>query len=212
MIEKLRLVNNSQEKEYSITLHPEVTDLLFKHRRHVKNTFLQIKGHYEIAYFGINIINPSNELVSFSSMPHIEYNLIKERLWKYDPWFFSKTLHKNTLFWWDNISPDNLFVEQIKQIKLTSNHFNAGMTLCREINGFCFLYSYATSSTKKDLQEYYASQIFRLIDIGDYFCNSVLDIYSEYCGNHSLPKLNQLNSKATELSTGSILKLIVNNS
>src|SRR5580692_6569691 len=100
MIEKLRLVNNSQEKESSITLHSEVTDILFKHRRHVKNIFLQIKGHYEIAYCGINIINPSNELVSFSSMPHIEYNLIKERLWKYDPWFFSKTLHKNTLFWW----------------------------------------------------------------------------------------------------------------
>lgn len=96
MIEKLRLVNNSQEKEHSITLHSEVTDILFKHRCHVKNI--------------------------------------------------------------------------------------------------------------------YASHIFGLIDIGDYFCNSVLDIYSEYCGNHSLPKLNQLNSKATELNTRSILKLIVNNS
>lgn len=117
MIEKLKLIHSNQERESAVSLYPSVIDALFEHRRYVKNIFLQIKGHYEVAYFGINIINPSNELVSFSSMPHIEYNLIQQGLWKYDPCFSSKKLSKNTLIFWDDISEDNLFLEQIKEIK-----------------------------------------------------------------------------------------------
>ena len=49
-------------------------------------------------------------------MPHIEYNLIQQGLWKYDP-CFQKNWAKNTLMWWDDISEDNLFLEQIKEIK-----------------------------------------------------------------------------------------------
>lgn len=211
MIEKLKLIHSNQEKEDVVSLSPSIIDALFEHRRYVKNIFLQIKGHYEIAYFGINIINPSNELVSFSSMPHIEYNLIRQGLWKYDAYFSSKKLNNNTLFWWDNVGADNLFSEQIKEIKLASNHFKLGMTLSREINGFNFLYSYATSSNKKNLKEYYNAQLFGLIDLGDYFCNSILNAYSEYYGNYSLPKLSQLNSKASDPSLRSVLKLVVNN-
>ena len=211
MIKKLKLIHSNQEKEDAVSLYPSIIDALFEHRRYVKNIFLQIKGHYEVAYFGINIINPSNELVSFSSMPHIEYNLIRQGLWKYDTCFSSKKLSKNTLIFWDDMSEDNLFLEQIKEIKLTSNHFKLGMTLSREINGFNFLYSYATSSSKKNLKEYYSAQIFGLIDIGDYFCNSVLNVYSEYCGSYSVPQLNQLNSKAPVPSLRSGLKLVVNN-
>jgi len=215
MIEKLKLVNFIEEKDCFATLHSDVINILFGHRRFVKNIFLQIKGHYEIAHFGINIINPLNELVTFSSTPHIEYNLIKQGLWKYDPSFSSKILNKNTLFWWNDVSahiPSPLFREQIKQIKLLNNHFNTGLTLCREVDGFFLLYSYATNSIKNDLQEYYTSQIFNLIDIGDYFCKSILDIYSEYSGNCSLPQLHQLNSKASDLNMRSKLRLIVNNS
>lgn len=144
-------------------------------------------------------------------MPHIEYNLIHQGLWKYEPSFSSQKLSPNTLFWFDDLDVDSQLFEQIKQIKLTSNHFGFGMTLSRKIDGFTFLYSYATSSNKKNLKEYYEAQLFGLIDIGDYFCNSILNLYSEYCGNHSLPILNQLNSKITDSKNHSILKLVVNN-
>lgn len=211
MIEKLKLIHSSQKEEVRVSLYPSIIDILFEHRRYVKNIFLQIKGHYEVAYFGINIINPSNELVSFSSMPHIEYNLIRQGLWKYDHCFSSIKLHKNILLWWDDRNEEHLFSEQIKEIKLTSNRFKLGMTLSREIDGFHFLYSYATCSNMKNLKRYYNAQIFGLIDLGDYFCNSVLNIYSEYCGNYSLPRLTQSNSKASDLTSRSVLKLVVNN-
>lgn len=211
MIEKLKLVHNNQKEENSVVLHPGLGDILFEHRRYVKNTFLQIKGHYEITYFGLNIISPSNELVSFSSMPHIEYNLIQQGLWKYDPCFSSKDLRKNTLVWWDDINIEKDFLETIKEIRLTNNRFTCGMTLSREANGFNFLYSYATNSNKKNLKEYYRTKIFGLIDIGDYFCDSILNLYSEYCVNHSLPRLNQLNSKASDFGQRPVLKLVVNN-
>ncbi len=211
MIEKPKLIHSHQDKKYCISLHPHIVDILFEHRRYVKSIFLHIKGYYEIDYFGINIINPENELVSFSSMPHIEYNLIQQKLWSYDRCFSSKDLNKNTLFWWDEINVDNPFIDQIKKIRLVNTHFKVGMTLSREMDGFYFLYSYATNSSKKELKEYYWSQLFDLIDIGDYFCNSVLNLYSEYCGNYFLPRLHQLHSKAPDWNIRSMLKLIVNN-
>ncbi|MFC3909314.1 hypothetical protein ACFORL_09550 [Legionella dresdenensis] len=211
MIEKLKLVRSQQVQEKMVSLHPHITDILFEHRRYVKNVFLQIKGHYDIAYFSINIINPSNELVSFSSMPHIEYNLIQQGLWKHDRCFSRKGLSKNTLLCWDNINADNLFVDQIKEIKLTANHFSFGMSLLREIDGFSFLYSFATESNKTDLKKHYDAQIYNLIDIGDYFCTSVLNLYAEYCNGHSLPQLNKFNSKASDPDIRSVLKLVVNN-
>ena len=211
MIERLKLVSSKQKKECSVTLHPDIVTILFEHRRFVKNIFLQIKGHHEIAYFGVNILNPENELISFSSMPHIEYNLIQQKLWKYDRCFSSRSLDKNTLYWWDPINAEALLADQIKEVKLTSNNFNAGVTLCRDIGGFRFLYSYATKTRQKDLQEYYTSQRVSLINIGDYFCKSLLDIYSEYCGNHTLPKLHHLSLKVPDHKVRSTLKLIVNN-
>lgn len=206
MIEKLKLVHSNQIEKHTVSLHSHASDILFEHRRQVSSIFLQIKGHYEIAYFGLNIINPANELVAFSSLPHIEYNLIQQDIWRDDPYFSSKNFNKNTLYCWDEINN-----EQIRKIKLDSNNFKAGMTISREIDGFNFLYSYATKSNQKELKEYYNSQIFGLIDIGDYFCNAVLKLYSEYCGTYTLPKLNQLKSKAPASSIRSALKLIVNN-
>lgn len=52
MIEKLKLIHSNQERESAVSLYPSVIDALFEHRRYVKNIFLQIKGHYEVAYFG----------------------------------------------------------------------------------------------------------------------------------------------------------------
>ncbi len=210
MIEKLKLVHNNQDTIH-ISLHPQAVDILFEHRRYIKNVFLQIKGHYEIAYFSINIISPSNELISFSSMPHIEYNLIQKGLWKYDVSFSLKQTGKNILYFWEDIDTDNPFFEQIKDIRLTSNHFTCGMTLLREISGYKFLYSYAINSNKKNLKEYYNANILNLIDIGDYFCKSTLALYAEYSTKHPLPLLQQLNSKITDPSLRPALTLVVNN-
>ena len=44
MIEKLKLIHNNQEKENIVSLHPSIIDVLFEHRRYVKNIFLKIKN------------------------------------------------------------------------------------------------------------------------------------------------------------------------
>lgn len=40
MIEKLKLIHNNQKKEEPVFLHPGIIDVLFEHRRYVKNIFL----------------------------------------------------------------------------------------------------------------------------------------------------------------------------
>lgn len=210
MIEKLKLVHHNLDKKNPVSLHPYIINILFEHRRHIKNIFLQIKGHYEIAYFGINMINAANELVTFSSLPHMEYNLIQQGLWHADPCFTAKDLSKNILYWWDEVNADPLFSEPIQWIRLKSNHFNLGMTVLREIKGFHFLYSYATYAKRQDLKQYYNEQIYNLLDIGDYFCNAALNLYVDYKEQAHSPQLHHNNTKAAEQDIRSTFKVIVN--
>ncbi|STX50140.1 putative FlgJ-like protein [Legionella busanensis] len=209
MREKLKLVNAVDTNETEVMLHPDILNILFEHRRQIRNVFLQINGFYDISHFSLSIVDPSNEMIILSATPNIEYNLIQQDLWKFDSCFSPLQLNNNQLFWWNEISQDDSIKSKIEKIKLQNNHFNLGMTLCRQVGDFYFLYSYATKSLEKDLHNYYSANIFNLINIGDYFYNSISFIYTGYNKTHKLPELGALNNKA--ISRQKLLKLVINN-
>lgn len=208
MIGKLKLVDRVVAKEAQTKLHPEILNILLENRRYVKSVFLEINGLYDIAHFGLTIVDPSNEMVVFSSTPNIEYNLIHQNLWKHDPCFSSLMQDDNGLSWWNT---DQLVDngDEIERIKLQNNKFSFGVTISRPVNNFCFLYSFATRSKRDDLSEYYTSNIGELIDIGDYFYKSIMDIYSSYSIKYKPPTLGHLMPKASRSGCRPYLKLVV---
>ena len=205
MTTELKLLDTAVSREIQATLHPNILDILFEHRRYIKNVFLNINGLYDIVHIGITIIDPVNEIIAFSSTPNIEYNLIRQNLWKNDLCFTPQLQSNNRLSWWE------MQIAEIDNIKLKNNKFTFGMTITRQINDFCLLYSFATRSKKIKLREYYEANIFGLIDIGDYFYKSVLDVYSPYSVKYTPPELGNLISKASVVNNRSYLKLVVNN-
>jgi hypothetical protein len=213
MIEtKLKLVDSFSSNKTQIKLHPEILTILLENRRSIKNVFFDINGLYDISHMGISIIDPAHELIAFSSTPNIEYNLIHQNLWKHDHCFSPCLNNLNRISWWDIYEKiSDCDREEIEIIKLRNNKFSLGITISRQVNDFCFLYSYATRSKRNDLQEYYESNTFGLIDIGDYFYKSILDIYSSYSIKYKPPELGHLISKVSNVGSQPYLRLVVSN-
>lgn len=60
-----------------ITLHPQASDLLFKHYRVIARIFRNVLGQIEIDYMAIALLTPKDELLFFSSKPGIEWRMIE---------------------------------------------------------------------------------------------------------------------------------------
>lgn len=189
-------------QKQKITLHSEVIEILFENRRLIKNAFSNLQGLYGITHIGMSCIDPSYELVAFSTTPNIECNLIHQNLWINDHCFIPDLVHKNSLLWWDYQN------EKIEKIKLKNNRFTIGMTILRPVSDFLFIYSFATNESAEGLRQVYNDNLFGLIDMGDYFYKSLRDLYSSYALNHEPPQLREFNSKASALSIKPFLRLV----
>lgn len=199
---ELKQVDCSPIKEHQIKLHPEVIKILFENRRVIKSVFSNLKGLHGITHMGMACIDPSRELIAFSTTPSIEHNLFNQHLWLEDHCFNSDIGDKNSLLWWDYQN------EKIEKFKLLNNRFTMGMTIYRPIGDFGFMYSFATDETVKGLRQYYTDNLFGLIDMGDYFYKSLRELYSHYSLKHVPPELNEFNSKATGLNVKPFLRLV----
>ena len=191
--------------------HPDILNILYENRCHVKKKFSEVIGFYEINHISITIINPSNEMVTFSTTPSIEYNLITQELWQHDFTISSNSHKNNELIWWDT---DNMHphFNKINNIKEQKNNFTLGMALARKIDGFCIIYSFATKNKDSDLKSYYISNINGLYDIGDHCYKSIRNIYSSYCCRHTAPKIADFTVFDLTVKTKPYLRLVVNNS
>ena len=58
-------------QKQKISLHPDAIEILFENRRLIKNVFLNLQGLYGITHMGIACIDPSHELIVFSTTPNI---------------------------------------------------------------------------------------------------------------------------------------------
>lgn len=201
---ELKQVECLPTQEQVIKLHPDVLKILFNHRGEIKKAFSNLKGLHGISHMGIACIDPSNELIAFSTTPSIEYNLIHQHLWMHDHCFSPDKAPKNTLLWWD------YELDKLEQIKLQNNRFTVGMTIVRPVGQFYLMYSFATQEKHKGLRQYYSENLFGLMDMGDYFFKSIRDVYGVYSQKHAPPQLSEFTSKASGLNIKPFLRVVRN--
>lgn len=211
MEKNLQLVKNLQKTKLVLgDLHPDVLDILFENRKFMKNVFENIKGIHEVDHFGLTIIDPLNKLITFSTTPNIEYNLINQNLWQFDPVFSKNTVDPSSIIWWDEL-PISIENDKVKTIKLSNNKYALGVSLNRQVNDFSVIYSFATKSTDEGLKNYYVDNLSGLIDIGDYCYKLIHEVYLQYCDRYMPPKVQSLTSKIYHEKSTPYLKLIVTN-
>lgn len=191
------------QDDTSTYIHPNIIDILFKHKSEISRKLSDLKGLYFIDHVALSLINPDHEMVIFSTTPSVEFNLLAQGLWQFDRSFNPRSYTDKEILFWENAYARGHHHE-IKRIKETQHHFSLGFNVMRRINQFHFIYSFATRHTESDLHHYYQGLIPALLALGDYGYKQLQSIYQQY-SHHHLPMIEASRTKKH-------LKLIFNNS
>lgn len=181
---ELFLVENQKAhtKKFSasneVLLHEDILEVLFKYKEKICNKFHDIRGTFLIDHLAINIIDPNNKIIIFSTTPSIEYNLISQGLWKYDRSFSISYQIENRFYSWEKAYEEEQF-EKLKLTKQINHGFSCGFNLSTRIESFQFIYSFATRHQLPNLIEYYRGYVNELLAIGNYVFKAVNEIYEK---------------------------------
>ena len=195
-------INLQDANTKATCIHPNIFDILFKHKSEISRKLSDLKGLYFIDHVALSFINPEREMVIFSTTPSVEFNLLAQGLWQFDKSFNPNSYRDQEILFWDKAYSHG-YHHEIKRIKETQHHFSLGFNVMRHINQFHFIYSFATRHTESDLHDYYQGLIPALLALGDYGYKQLQPIYQQY-SHHRSPMIEASRVKKH-------LKLIVNN-
>ena len=188
-------------------MHDNILDILFNHKNEIFRKLSDLRGLYFIDHIAITLINPNNEIVVLSLTPSVEFKLIMNGLWKFDMSFNPlSSINGDMLFW--NKAYANGYHNEIKRVKETQHNFSLGFNLIKKIDGFTFIYSFATRKNTKGLQKYYEGLKQELFILGDYGYKLLRNIYVQYENTYTPPFLEETKIFTKQRSH---LKLVVDN-
>ena len=166
-----------------ITLHPQASDLLFKHYRVIARIFRNVLGQIEIDYMAIALLTPKDELLFFSSKPGIEWRMIEHNLWLSDARFQYDFFKQEQAQVWDQRPAD----------------FCIGLSIPSIYDEYRVIYIFASKSNDEATQTKIHNNIAMLIRMGRFCLKNIL---------HELPFLSP---KTNSIQQKPQLKLIINN-
>ena len=148
-------------------LNIDILNMPFRHRKELAGRFRDVLGLLCLDYLSIEIANPVEELIFFSSLPCVNLNLVINHLWPYDGAMSPTFYKKKSFFTWETAYQAVIFPE-LKSMKETAYGFHYSFTMVRKINHFHLLYSFATKNKEQDMPNYFSEHKDELLKIGDY--------------------------------------------
>lgn len=179
---------------HQVSLHPDIANILFRHRKQVSLQMSNIIGIHHIDYVSYSIITPNNYLVIFSSTPSVEYNLMQLNLLHLDS-MYNPALHTDTKLCWWNRAYTLSAATSLRKAKETDHGFTHGFGFGRHTPDFKMTYSFATRADIPHAKLFYLSHHADLIKLGDYGLEQLTHITGQYLG----PETNATNSHHLKL-------------
>lgn len=160
-----------------IVLHPELLNTLFAHKSKTRTVFSDVLGLHEINHIAITYINPSNELITLSSTPSLEFNLFNSQLWRFDysyaPVWFKQCRHAT---WQSLYAPERY--DELYYLKQIKPRYPLGTSLATMRNNRPVIYSLASASDSEFTREIFAHQTNELIQLGHYCMTQLFSLLS----------------------------------
>lgn len=164
----------------NVHLHPQTVDILFTHKGDIFRKLSDLIGLHYIDHVALYLVNPDQEMVIFSLIPSVEFNLLVQGLWPFDNAFQPQSQESENLVFWDQAYMP-AYKHAIKSRKETHHHFSLGFNIARKIQGFTLIYAFATRHIDDNLRAYYAAHVSELMALGDYGYKQLLPLYQQYC-------------------------------
>ena len=170
-----------------LVLHPHLLEALFAYKSKVSSVFRDILGIHEIHHIAITKINASNQLLTFSSTPALEFNLFNGPLWRYDYSYDPKWFRLLTHDCWQNLYHKPRYDElyYLKQIK---HALPLGLSLAAQLDNQYVVYSVASRSSSANTRELFTNLYQDLYKIGQY-CSNLLNPLFNHCDALALQDL-----------------------
>jgi len=176
-VHKIRLIQKSNCCQ--ILLHPDIENILFRHRKQISLQMSNIIGIHHIDYVSYSIITPHNQLVIFSSTPSVEHNLIHLNLLCMDNMYNPVLYTDSRLCWWNEEYTPSV-AASLRKVKEIDHGYTHGFGFGRHIQDVKMTYSFATRADISDAKLFYLRHHADLIKLGDYGLKQLAQITGQY--------------------------------
>ncbi|ODN40941.1 hypothetical protein [Piscirickettsia litoralis] len=171
-------------------LHEEAHHISYKYAYILRKVLNQILGLYSIDHMSINIQNPENEMIFFSSTPAHAYEICKAGFGSYDGIITPQNFINKSHYWWDDVNHLK-FSDEINAIRKRKMKMHDGFVIHHEEDGHHILISCASRS-KKNCSDIFTSNVNEIYQLGIDCYNELIDIYKIYSINHPPPRIQKI--------------------
>lgn len=164
--------------QQDLALHPQWLDRLFAHKSKTRAIFRDVLTLHEVNHIAINYVTASNTLLTLSSTPSLEYNLLSGRLWRFDntynPEWFKQCNHASWQSLYSAERYDELYY--IKQIK---PRYPLGLSIATLFENAYIIYSIASASDSDYTREIFSTKHDELLKLGQYCATHLFSLLTD---------------------------------
>ena len=161
--------------QQDIALHPDWLNQLFAHKSKTRAIFRDVLALHEISHIAIAYINANNTLLTLSSTPSLEYNLLSSALWRFDKSYHSSWFKQCGQASWQSLYSTERYDElyYIKQIK---PHYPLGLSMAATLGDGHVVYSVASATDSEYTREIFNTKRDELYQLGQYCTTHLLSL------------------------------------
>ena len=174
-----------------MALSPQWLNRLFAHKSKTRAIFRDVLALHEVNHIAIAYITAESTLLTLSSTPSLEYNMLSSGLWRFDNTYHPNWFKQNGHAYWQSLYSTERYDElyYIKQIK---PHYPLGLSMAGPLGNGHVVYSIASSTDSDYTRDIFNTQRDELFQLGQYCSTHLLALLLEGDEAHSPHTLGTL--------------------
>ena len=170
--------------QQDLALHPQWLDRLFAHKSKTHAIFRDVLALHEVNHIAIAYISTNNTLLTLSSTPSLEYNMLSSALWRFDNTYNPDWFKQYGYASWQSLYSAERYDElyYTKQIK---PHYPLGLSIAAALGQGHVIYSVASTSDSEYTREIFNTKHDELLQLGQYCTTHLLSLLVDDEAAHS---------------------------
>lgn len=141
--------------------------------------FRDILGIHDIHHFSITGFDPSGHMLSLSSTPAIEFNVVNSGLWRHDQAYCLDWLMQKEHVCWKDLYASERF-DELYYLKQTKHGYASTCALSTCYEGFRYLFAFASRYADANESVFALERRDELLQLGQYCLKELRLFWEEF--------------------------------
>jgi len=160
-------------------LHPSYLDVLFARKSQAMRVFRDILGIHDIHHFSMTGFDPSGQMLSLSSTPAIEFNVVNSGLWRHDQAYCLDWLMDSKHACWTDLYASERF-DELYYLKQTKYGYASTCALSTSCDGIRYLFAFASRYQDAKESVFADQRRGELLQLGQYCMKELRPFWEEF--------------------------------